>query len=62
MTIEEHAIWLAKAVLKLDAAGYIQTYEQAEEADCEHLRRIAVHHAQKIKMLARTQPTEESNQ
>lgn len=49
MTVEAEAIWLAKAVLKLEENGYIQTSEESEELECEHLRRVAVHHARKIR-------------
>lgn len=59
MTIEQDAIWLAKAVLKLIDAGYIQTYDEDEEADCDHLKRIALHHARKIQILTTVKTTEE---
>lgn len=50
-TIEEEAVWLSKAVLKLEGKGYIQTSDEESELDCEHLRRIAIHHARKIQSL-----------
>lgn len=51
--IEKEAVWLSKAVLRLEANGYIQTEggNDDEELDCEHLRRIAIHHARKIQSL-----------
>lgn len=49
--IEEEAVWLSKATLKLEAKGYIQTEDEDAELDCEHLRRIAIHHARKIQSL-----------
>lgn len=45
MSIEDEAINLSKAVLKLENNGYM----------CEHLRRIAIHHARKIQTLAQQQ-------
>lgn len=55
MSIEEEAINLAKAVLKLEGRGFIQTYDEDEELECEHLRRIAIHHARKIQTLTQKQ-------
>lgn len=49
--IEKEAVWLSKAVLRLEAKGFIQTEDEDEELDCEHLRRIAIHHARKIQSL-----------
>lgn len=53
MTInEEDAINLSKAVLMLDNYKFIMTWPDAdeeEEAQCEHFRRIAVHHAIRIR-------------
>lgn len=49
--LEKEAVWLSKAVIRLEAAGYIQTEDVEEELDCEHLRRIAIHHARKIQSM-----------
>ncbi len=49
--IEQEAVWLSKAVLRLEAGEYIQTEDEEKELDCEHLRRIAIHHARKIQSL-----------
>lgn len=51
MTIEEEAIWLAKAVLLLDKNGFIFTYDEHDEPYCEHLRIIAIGHARTIQKL-----------
>ena len=51
--IELEAINLAKAVLKLHDYGFIQALEEEDDLDCEHLRRIAIHHARKIQEFAR---------
>lgn len=55
MNYEEEAIKLAKAVLLLEKYRFIQTCHDAsedEEMQCEHLRRIALHHARNIQHLA----------
>lgn len=55
MSIEEEAINLSKAVLNLENNGYIQALDgdDEDELECEHLRRIAIHHARKIQELTR---------
>lgn len=53
MSIEEDAIWLSKAVLKLDKNGFIQTLDEDEELHCENLRGAAVYYARKIRDQAR---------
>lgn len=52
MSIEEDAVWLSKAVLKLDKNGFIQTFEEDEELHCENLRGAAVYFAKKIQTQA----------
>jgi hypothetical protein len=49
--IETEAVCLSKAVLKLEKYGYIQTGDEESELDCEHFRRIAIHHARRIQTL-----------
>lgn len=61
MTFEEEAIWLSKAVIKLDDNGFIQSFgDQEEEADCEHLRRIALRHARNIQSMFWDQQNEKT--
>lgn len=52
--MEEEAIDLAKVVLKLEKGGYIDATggTDDDELECEHLRRIAIHHARKIQTIA----------
>jgi hypothetical protein len=55
MINEEDAINLAKAVLLLDKYRFIMTWPDADEDDemqCEHLRRVAIHHARNIQKMA----------
>jgi len=60
MSIEDEAVWLAKAVLKLEKRGFIQSHDdEEEELDCEHLKRIAIHHARNIQELCTKKPTNE---
>lgn len=51
MTVEEDAIWLAKAVWRLDKKGFINASggDDEEEAECEHLRHIAIQYMEKIR-------------
>ena len=51
LTIEEAAIWLSKAVIKLDKHDFIQTFDETEEMYCENLRGAAVYYAKKIQEL-----------
>lgn len=50
MSIEDEAINLSKAVLKLENNGYIQALDggDEDELECEHLRRTAISHARRI--------------
>lgn len=57
MTMEEEAIKLSKAVILLAKYGYIQTYDQEEESQCEHFREIALKAARNIQQLARNGTT-----
>lgn len=52
--IEEEALSLSKAVLALENHGYIDATgaDEQEELHCEHLRRIAIYHAKKIRDLS----------
>lgn len=52
--LEKEAIGLAKAVLKLEKGGYIDSLglNDEEEIECEHLRNTAIGHARRIQSLS----------
>jgi hypothetical protein len=46
--------------MKLDDNGFIQAFGEEEESECEHLRRIALRHAQNIQALFGNQQNEKA--
>lgn len=45
MTTEDHALKLSKAVIRLHENQFIQAKDGQDEALCEYLSGIALHHA-----------------